>query len=76
MQIHIHRVKTVQLMKEVNKFKYLGSILDKDGIMGEATRESSAGKESDTIIRAQRGKTVSMEVKLALRDSIIMLTLM
>ncbi len=63
-------------MKEVNEFKYLGSILCKYGSMeGEIrARALQERKVVGSMGRMMRGKTVSTEVNKALRDGIIVPT--
>ncbi len=62
-----------QIMKEVNEFKYLGSILCKYGSMEGELRERALQERKvvGSTGRMMRERTVSTEVKKALRDGII-----
>ena len=66
-----------QIMEEVNEFKYLGSVLCKYGSMeGEIRERALQGRKGvRSLGRMMRERRVSKEVKKALRDSIIILTL-
>ncbi len=64
-------------MEEVNEFKYLGTILCKHGSMEEEIRERTVkGRQvMGDLKRVMKGRTVSMEVKGGIRNSIILPTL-
>ncbi len=63
-------------MEEVNEFKYLGYIFCKYGSMeGEIRERAIQGRKViGSLGRVMRERTLSREVKKALRDSIIVLT--
>lgn len=65
-----------QIMEEMNEFKYLGSILCKYGSMeGEIRERALEGRKVvGSLGCMMRERTVSKEVKKALRDSIIVPT--
>jgi len=65
-----------QIMEEVSEFKYLCSVLCKYGSMEGKIRERAlqGRKVVGSLGRMMRERTVSMEVKKALRDSIIVPT--
>jgi len=65
-----------QIMEEVSEFKYLGSVLCKYGSMeGEIRERALQGRKVvGSLGRMMRERTVSKEIKKALRDSIIVPT--
>ena len=63
-------------MEEVNEFKHLGTILCKHGKMkGKIERAVKGRSVIGLLVRVMRGKSVSMEVKRGLRNSILLPTL-
>jgi len=64
-------------MEEVQKFKYLGSIMCKHGSMDGETRERAVQgrKVVGSLGRIMKGRTVSLEVKKGLRDGVIVPTI-
>ncbi len=65
-----------QKMEEVNEFKYLGSIFcEYESMEGEIRERAIQGRKvTGSLRRVMRERTVCKEVKKALRDSIIVLT--
>ncbi len=63
-------------MEEVPEFNYLGSIMCKHGSMEGETKEIAVqGRDVvGSLWRMMKGRTVSMEVKMGLRDGIIFST--
>ncbi len=64
-------------MEEVNEFKYLGTVLCKHGGMEGEIREQVMKDRSivGSLAGVMKGRTVSMEVKRGLRNSILLPTL-
>ncbi len=61
----------------VKEFKYLGTVLNKHGEMDGEVRERAVKDLSVTgsLARVMKGRSVSMEVKRGLRNSILLPTL-
>ncbi len=61
-----------EVMEEVNEFKYLGSVMCKLGGMGGETRERAlqGRKVVGSLGRIMKGRSVSMEVKRDLRNTV------
>ncbi len=59
-------------MKEVNEFKYLGTILNRHGSMeGEIWKRTIHGRQvMGALERVMRGRNVSMAVKKGIRNSV------
>ncbi len=64
-------------MEEVNELKYLGSVMCKHGGTEGETRERAlqGRKVVGSLGRIMKGRSVSMEVKRDLRDTVIVPTL-
>ncbi len=64
-------------MEEVNEFKYLGSVMCKHGGTERGTRERAlqGRKVAGSLGRIMNGRSVSMEVKRDLRNTVIVPTL-
>ncbi len=64
-------------MEQVNEFKYLGSVMCKHGGTGAETRERALqGRKVVGSLRCiMNGRSVSMEVKRDLRNTVIVPTL-
>ncbi len=64
-------------MEEVHEFKYLGTILCKHGSMdGEIRERTVKGRQvMGALERVMKGRSVGMEVKKAIRNSVILPTL-
>ncbi len=64
-------------MEEVNEFKYLGSVMCKHGGTEGETRERAlqGRKVVGSLGRTMKGKSVSIEVKRELRNTVIVPTL-
>ncbi len=64
-------------MEEVNKFKYLGSVMCKHDGTEEETREKAlqGRKVVGSLGRIMNGRSVSMEIKRDLRNTVIVPTL-
>ncbi len=65
-------------MEVVKEFKYLGTVLSKHGGMGGEVRERVVKGRSvlGFLARVMKGRSVSVEVKRGLRNSILLPTLM
>ncbi len=65
------------IMEEVNEFKYLGSVMCKHGGTEGETRERAlqGRKVVGSLRRIMSGRSVSMEVKRDLRNTVIVPTL-
>ncbi len=65
-------------MEVVKEFKYLGTVLSKQKEMEGEVRERAVKGRSviGSLVRVMRGRTVSMEVKIGLWNSILFPTLM
>ncbi len=64
-------------MEEVNEFKYLGSVMCKHcGMEGESReRALQGGRVAGSLGRIMKGRSVSMEVKRDVRNTLILPTL-
>ena len=62
-------IKLGQIMEKVNESKYLGSILCKHGSMDGEVHEK-ARKMVGSLRHMKNGRTVNMEIKKALHDTI------
>ncbi len=64
-------------VEEVSEFKYLGTVLRKNGVMGGEIREQMMKDRSAVGLLAgvMKGRNVSMDVKRSLRNSILLPTL-
>ena len=67
-------VKGGEKMEGIKEFKYLGTVLGKHGEMdGEIRTRAVKGRSAlGTLNRIMRGRSVSMEVKTGLRNSILL----
>ncbi len=62
-------------MEEVNEFKYLGSVMCKHGGTGETRERALQGRTVvGSLGRIMNGRSVSMEVKRDLRNTVIVPT--
>ncbi len=67
-----------EAMEKVNEFKYLGSVMCKHGgTEGETRERALQGKKVvGSLGRIMKGRSVSMEVKKDLRNTVIVPTLL
>ncbi len=64
-------------MEVVKEFKYLGTVLSKHSEIEEVRDRAVKGKSFiGSLARVMKGRSVSMEVKRGLRNSILLPTLM
>ena len=66
-----------EIMEDVHEFKYLGSILCKNGSMDGESRERAiqGRKVVGSLGLLMKGRTVSMEEKKGLRDGVLLPTI-
>ncbi len=79
-RLYLHRCKIwleKERIKEVNEYKYLGTMLCKHGSMeGEIRERTVKGRQvMGALKRVMKGRNVSMAVKKGIRNSVILPTL-